>query len=106
MAVSAQNLLLKGFRAVAGPGQWFCAKSRRCLQSFLVISDKVLTEQKQKIRSLVTQVGPVKFSSGSNPLMQRNLAICSDNQKILKCRTSRRMVLTRERRRRGRGNGQ
>ena len=43
------------------------AKSRRCLRSFLVISEKVSTEQKQKIRSLVTQVGPVKFSSGSNP---------------------------------------
>ena len=28
MAASAQNLLLKGFRAVAGPGRWFGARSK------------------------------------------------------------------------------
>ena len=28
MAASAQNLLLKGFRAVTGPGQRFCARSK------------------------------------------------------------------------------
>ena len=55
------------------------AKSHRCLRSFLFISEKVSTEQKQKIRSLVTQAGPVKFSSGSNTLLQRNLALCDDN---------------------------
>ena len=68
------------------------AKSRRSLQSFLVISEKLSTQQKLKILFLITQVGLVKFSSGSNPLMQRNLAICRDNQKILKCKISRRMV--------------
>ena len=28
MAASAQNLLLKGSRAVAGPGQRFCARNK------------------------------------------------------------------------------
>ena len=28
MAASVQNLLLKGFRVVAGPGRRFCAKSK------------------------------------------------------------------------------
>ena len=67
------------------------ARSCQCLRGFLVISEKV---SKQKIRDLVTQAGPVKFSSGSNSnaLMQRNLAICNDNQKILKSKISHRMV--------------
>ena len=68
------------------------AKSCRCLRSFFITSEKVQKERKQKICSLVTQVDPVKFSSGSNTLMQRNLAKCSDNQKILKSKISRRMV--------------
>ena len=95
MAASAQNLLLKGLRALAGLGRRFCAKSKELsvfAKFLLVISEKLSTQQKLKILFLITQVGLVKFSSGSNPLMQRNLAICSDNQKILKCKISRRMV--------------
>ena len=68
------------------------AKSRQCLRSFFITSEKVQKERKQKICSLVTQVGPVTFSSGSNTSMQRNLAKCSDKQKILKSKISRRMV--------------
>ena len=80
MAASAQNLLLKGFRAVAGPGRQFFARSKESsvFAKFLHHFWECL-ERKQKICSLVTQVGPVEFLSSSNALMQRNLAICNDN---------------------------
>ena len=60
------------------------ARSCRCLRRFLAISEKVSKEQKQIISSSDSKVGPVKFSSCSNMIMQRNLAKCNDSKKILK----------------------
>ena len=57
------------------------ARSEWCLRRFLIISVKVYKEKKQKISSSDSKVGPVKFSSSSSALIQRNLANCDDNKK-------------------------
>ena len=59
------------------------ARSGRYLRRFVVNSEKVYKEQKQKISSSDSQVGPVKFSPCSNTFMQRNPANHND-KKMLK----------------------
>ena len=67
------KLYLKGFMVVTRPRQQICERSEEW-SVFLIISEKIRTEEIIRLCSSDAQVGPVTFSSHSNMCMQRNLA--------------------------------